>query len=1293
MNAVNRRGKPSCEDPPPGELIVVQCYAGQSMAYMKVLIDHGSQSSAITESALERSGESKKLRSTNVRLTSAQGSTFEVKGRVGLDLQIGKVDYECDLVVTPILLPGVDVILGNDFFSKYRTKLFTYPDKEPLFILENKIVPLVKVNIEDKDLIDYQVFNIAQEDDEILGVVKTIKPVFIPPREEGFIKVKLPSTINKYKNDKLLFSPIELQFCEELGMLEGVIRPHTTNKDVNYGFIRYRNYSAYPYELPKHFVLGELYAYDTLNHEDDVRMLEGNFINAIKSSEDRWNEIKDQLLEKVRNAEPDVHERLLRVFKKHQKSVNLEGEVLGTTDTVTHKIDYFGPENNYVPPYPTPKSEREELSQEVQKLMKTKKIEESLSSHNSPVLPIRKKNGELRLVFDFRRINTYTSKQKFPLPRIDDILNELYGGKVFSCLDMKSGYSQVKLHPDSRPLTAFTVPEGRYQHVVLPQGLTNAPSCFQSLMCNVVSGLAPHIFCFLDDLLIVSDSYEQHEKHLDMILGRLEKHKLSIRIDKCEFFKENVNYLGFKVGREGIAPLPQKIDAIKNYPRPLDLYQLRSFLGLTSYYRRFLDNYAEISTPLVALTKGHPKKGKRVKIEWNDEAEKAFNTFKERMCNDVILKFPNYEKPFRIHTDASQTSIGGVLSQLDDENRDRPICFFSKVLTDTEKRYSTVEREALALVHGLRVQKPIVGSFPIEVISDNAPLIYLMKSSTNNSRVVRWQTAVLDFDVINFRHLAGTKNVPADAMSRKPLDLVDDYLAELPVMAAIRAEEIKEDIQAEINWDIDELKIEQDKDPLYKEIKNIISGKKAEIPRTLGVPLNQFEIQSQVLYFKNVSAYGKDRYQCCIPEKYRLKALQLAHSSPLGGHAGEQHTIQRLMKFSFWPTMRNDAIAFVKNCENCKKYKKSRVPPAPILRSPQVSRPWQCLHVDTVGPLPTSLDGNCYIVTFIDVLTRYGIAVAIPDKRAETIARAMFEKVFTTYGIAETLISDNGTEYVNQLLKCALSYIKIKHRTVTSYRPSANGIVESFNKQLMQILRSQVQDQEALWDRYLNLSVFSYNIGYNRTVRDSPFYLLYGRDAVLPYYQIFQTPSPWYDIDDYRHELANAMHSIFKRAQMFIEQGQLQQETYRNKKAKKRQIEVGDRVYVKKKSGTGKLKEKFVGPFRVEERIGVIFWVRSIATNEKVRVHSERLKLEWELNPSDCNNVHACYPVKINQSEWNEISQETLNVGSSDIQINEGTEEEEWLNKEIPVTYEPTGHRTRSKGPVTEESWVMKRSL
>ena len=1257
------------------------------MAYMKVLIDNGSQLTCITEDALKRTGDRKHMKPTGISMTSAQGSTFEVKGKINIDLQFGKKGFACDTVVTPVLIPGIDIILGNNFLLKHYTTLNTYPHKEPLFILENQVITLVKAEVNDSA---YQVFNIVQEDDEILGKIRTIKPVLIPPQEEGYIKVKFPSNINKNKNKQLLFTSFDFN---DLCLLEGALRAHETNQGVLYGWVKYRNYSTDAYEFPKNFVLGEVSVFETLTLEDEKLMQNGKYVNTIKVAEDRWEKIKEQLFKRI-GDDPEIKERLLRVFKGHQKTVNLDNEKLSTTDTVCHKIDYFGPENNYTSPYPTPKSEREEVSNEVQRMLQHGKVEPSESCHNSPVIPIRKKSGEIRLVFDFRKINLFTCKQKFPLPRIDDILNDLYGGKVFSCLDMKSGYSQVKLHPDSRPLTAFTVPEGRYQHVVLPQGLTNAPSCFQSLMCNVVSGLAPNIFCFLDDLLIVSQNYEEHERHLNSVLERLEKHKLSIRIDKCEFFEKSVKYLGFNVGSHGISPLPEKVEAIKSFPRPVDLFQLRSFLGLTSYYRRFLTNYAEISIPLVELTKGHPKKGKRVKIEWNEEAEAAFQMLKEKMCKEVILEFPDYTKPFRMSTDASQVSMGGVLSQLDENGRERPITFFSKVLSVAEKKYGILEKEALALVFGLRQNKSIIGSFPVEVVSDNAPLVYLMKRATGNSRVVRWQAAILDFDVTNFKHLPGKLNIPADCMSRKPYDLVDDLLNDLPLMAAIRVK-AEEDEMLEINWDVEEMKLDQNKDPIFKEIKKFIAGKYCHMPRYLTVPLNQFEVQNDILYYKNINAYGKERFQTCIPESYRNKALILAHSSVMSGHSGRNNTINRLKKFAFWPSMKRDAIAFVSKCEICKKYKKEKIPPIPILRNPQVTRPWQCVHADTVGPLPEALSGNKYIITFVDVLTRYAVAAAVPNKRAETIAEVLFNKVFSIFGIVENLITDRGTEFCNEVLEKALSYMKVKHRKVTAYRPSANGLVENFNKQLMNILRSHVQEQESLWDESLSLAVFAYNSGHNRTILDSPFYLQFGRDPVLPYYHLFETPAPWYNVESYKHKVASTMHSIFTKAQAFIEQGQLEQEVYRNQKARKRSLKIGDRIYVSKKKKKNKLTGSFIGPFRIEDIKGVIVFARSIATSDLIQVHSERVKLEEQISVSDCKNARSCYPVKVSEDEWLEVDEEIQVKDGLEV-INNVQEEELVINNTDTLTCKGEkrtneGYRTRSKGPATEQSWILEK--
>ena len=353
-----------------------------------------------------------------------------------------------------------------------------------------------------------------------------------------------------------------------------------------------------------------------------------------------------------------------------------------------------------------------------------------------------------------------------------------------------------------------------------------------------------------------------------------------------------------------------------------------------------------------------------------------------------------------------------------------------------------------------------------------------------------------------------------------------------------------------------------------------------------------------------------------------------------------------------------------------------------------------------VGPLSPSDAGNRYILTFIDALTRYGIAVAVPNKEAHTIARAIFEKVFCIFGFIEQLVTDNGGEFSNNVLELALSYMKVKHRKVTAFRPSANGLIEKLNRTLIEILRSQVQDNHSQWDKYLCLAAFCYNCGYNRTVMDSPFFLLYGRDVNLPYYTIFSTPSPWYSYDSYKHELAVTMHSIFNTAQRYIEEGQLRQEVYRNSKAKKRKIQIGDRVYILKKSGKTKLSNPYSGPWRVEDINGVIIWVKNIANGERLRVHSERVKLEQQISISDCPNVRACFPVKVPEDDWKNVIQdgnEQVEKPDNNTEINE-LPLESALNRLLPVTYKPIENEqkqycTRSKGPVVEKEWIMSKTL
>ena len=304
-------------------------------------------------------------------------------------------------------------------------------------------------------------------------------------------------------------------------------------------------------------------------------------------------------------------------------------------------------------------------------------IEDSTSSFNLPQLAVLK-NNKLRTVLDCRILNQNSERVRFPLPRIDDILSKLKGAKYYTVIDLRSAFNQILLAPESRKYCTFRTRKGCYQYKRMPFGLSAAPSTMQKLMWQVVKGLND-VSVFLDDILVTGKTLEQAEINVTQVLQRLQDYNLVIAPEKCTFFKKSCNYLGHKISQGGIAPHPDKIAAIKQYPVPKTLKDLRAFLGLSSYYRKFIKNYAEIATPLHNLTQGHKnKKGSRIIIKWQAEHSRAFEALKNAILTDVILAFPDFTKPFRLTTDSSNHSIGGVLSQLDESGNDRPISFFSR---------------------------------------------------------------------------------------------------------------------------------------------------------------------------------------------------------------------------------------------------------------------------------------------------------------------------------------------------------------------------------------------------------------------------------------------------------------------------------------------------------------------------------------------------------------------------------------------------------------------------------------
>ncbi|MCV6575237.1 MAG: dUTP diphosphatase, partial [Cohaesibacter sp.] len=464
---------------------------------------------------------------------------------------------------------------------------------------------------------------------------------------------------------------------------------------------------------------------------------------------------------------------------------------------VEHSINVEpGSKPSYRPPYRLGPAEQDELEEQIRDLLAQGFIQPSCSPYGAPVLFVPKKDGRWRMCVDYRALNKQTIKDRYPLPRIDLLLDRLGQAKVFSKLDLAQGYHQIAMAQDSIEKTAFCTNLGQWEYLVMPFGLCNAPSTFQRLMNEVFKKeLNSFILVYLDDILIYSRSIEEHWKHLVHALDKLRRAKLYGRLHKCEFLKDKVDYLGFEVGHDGIRTSPEKVKAILDWPRPQSVHDIRSFIGLASYYRKFMKGFSQLAKPLTDLTRG------KVAWSWGDPQENSFKALKVAIATAPILRLPDFERQFVITTDASDVAIGAILEQ-DFGSGLQPIAFSSRKLNSTEIRYSAYERELLGIVWAIGQWKHYFqGRHPIVIQTDHAPLRHLPNQTSVNSRVWRWLAVLQGYDV-DIRHIPGKKN-PADSLSRQQVadalvrktsvtDANASYVQKLRVAEDATHEEIQE---------------------------------------------------------------------------------------------------------------------------------------------------------------------------------------------------------------------------------------------------------------------------------------------------------------------------------------------------------------------------------------------------------------------------------------------------------------------------------------------------------------------
>ncbi|KAL0554256.1 hypothetical protein IC582_008173 [Cucumis melo] len=826
-------------------------------------------------------------------------------------------------------------------------------------------------------------------------------------------------------------------------------------------------------------------------------------------------------------------------------------------------------------PYRMAPAELKELKVQLQELLDKGFIRPSVSPWGAPVLFVKKKDGSMRLCIDYRELNKVTVKNRYPLPRIDDLFDQLQGAIVFSKIDLRSGYHQLRIKDEDVPKTAFRSRYGHYEFIVMSFGLTNAPAVFMDLMNRVFREfLDTFVIVFIDDILIYSKTEAEHEEHLRMVLQTLRDNKLYAKFSKCEFWLKQVSFLGHVVSKAGVSVDPAKIEAVTDWTRPSTVSEVRSFLGLAGYYRRFVENFSRIATPLTQLTrKGAP-------FVWSKACEDSFQTLKQKLVTAPVLTVPDGSGSFVIYSDASKKGLGCVLMQ-----QGKVVAYASRQLKSHEQNYPTHDLELAAVVFALKIWRHYLYGEKIQIFTDHKSLKYFFTQKELNMRQRRWLELVKDYDCEILYH-PGKANVVADALSRKVSHSAALITRQAPLHRDLERAEIAVSVGA-VTMQLAQLTVQptlrqriidaQSNDPYLVEKRGL-----AEAGQTA-----EFSLSSDGgLLFER---------RLCVPSDSAVKTelLSEAHSSPFSMHPGSTKMYQDLKRVYWWRNMKREVAEFVSKCLVCQQVKAPRQNPAGLLQPLSIPEwKWENVSMDFITGLPRSLRGFTVIWVVVDRLTKS--AHFVPGKSTYTAskwAQLYMSEIVRLHGVPVSIVSDRDARFTSKFWKGLQTAMGTRLDFSTAFHPQTDGQTERLNQVLEDMLRACALEFPGSWDSHLHLMEFAYNNSYQATIGMAPFEALYGRCC--------RSPVCWGEVGEQRlmgPELVQSTNEAIQKIRSRMHTAQSRQKSYADVRRKDLEFEVGDKVFLKvapmkgvlRFERRGKLSPRFVGPFEILERIGPV---------------------------------------------------------------------------------------------------------
>ena len=1198
------------------------------------LVDTGAAYSICSKSVVPKNAV---LLPTSIKLSGVTGTALRVLGITTLTITLGNVQIPSQFVVVD-KINNNEIILGRDFMVSNDCEISF---KDLVFKIKESQLPIIKSTSRPvKYALKVNASNLILPNSSALikcAVIPTKATKHNKTTHKSYVTVTGVFSPNNTVQNELLLSPggfynakkgfVEILVRNNSGKTAEIIRNTKIGSfdTVNHNLVESIN-SCYRIQSRSKFQSANVHS--TTTSPDHTRDPQGPV------TKERWvgNKIEElyQLLklDQLNHLTSDQISQVKALIHQYRDIFSEHDDDIGCTDLMQQTIELDTQVPIRAKYRNIPLAQRAAAEREVKRLLDLGVIQLSESPYHSPSFLLKKPNGNgWRILTDFRQINKHVIRNYQCIPSLEMMSACWKGCKLYSKMDFTKGYYQANLDPRCSRITATCIPGvAFFEYLKSPLGLSSSPGFFQSLVQRIMMGIKSCV-CYLDDVLTGSKTFEGMLDNLRQIFDRIVTSKMLLSPKKVELFQKELKFLGVRLGEKGLSACPDKVAAIQDMLPPKNARGIKTFLGMTGFFRKFCRNYAKIAAPLTALLK------KDVPFEWGQPQQDAFDELKRVLSESPTLLHPALDKKFTLITDSSSYAIGSILCQRDEREQLHPVAFASKVLTDAEQKWSIVQKELFSLKYFCEKFRTYLINQDFDVYVDNSALLHLDTfKHSDNKRLWRWFETLQNY---RFKvYLKPSKENPSDAPSRL-VQRNDPNITCLPENAECSINTFKEVQDEHVKIYNVEGKLVPDNDEsirtaqlgdntIAKVLQWISSGSRPQSSRELSPDektyfnsYHRLSVKNGLLYrsWEPLNCSSTNKQLLCIPHVLQNDIIDICHSIPLSGHYGKEKTFAKLTSRFYFPKMRQKLELFIDNCELCiKKAQNKKNPKAPL--QPFVATyPNDVLQIDIIENLPSS-NGYHAILTMIDRYTMYAEAVPLRNTKVETIARAVLNEYISRHGIPTAVYSDRGGNvHTADLIQALYRIMKIDKFATTARRPQGNGGCERFNGTLKRLLWAYCQENPKNWVNCLDQVLFAYRTTVHSSTNYSPFFLRYGTHPRLPVDVITGTlPHELVDKPhcQYARDLFYKLHDVYEFVRKHLNAKQVSMKKRWDRNAHVKHYNVNDWVYVWKpappKCDFRKFYDHYKGPFKITAKVTDYTYKIELHEGKFDIVHTEKLR-------------------------------------------------------------------------------------